>query len=82
MGASNANEMGLSQQLTPDELPGRTAATSRSFNRSMIVVFAPVGGLLGQVLGYRSMLIAAAGGFVLLAVATAATRLRSARFAA
>ena len=58
MGASNASEMGLRQQLTPDELQGRTAATVRSFNRAMIVIFAPIGGLLGEWFGYRWMLVA------------------------
>ena len=75
MGASNANEMGLRQQLTPDELQGRTAATMRSFNRAMIVIFAPIGGLLGQWLGYRWMLLAAGVGFLLVAAGMGADEL-------
>ena len=81
MGASNASEMGLRQQLTPDELQGRTAATVRSFNRSMIVIFAPIGGLLGEWFGYRWMLAASAIGFVCVATGMALTSFRRATFA-
>ena len=46
MGAENANEMGYRQAETPDALQGRMNATMRSINRAMIVVAAPLGGLL------------------------------------
>ena len=81
MGAANTNEMGLRQQLTPDGLQGRTAATMRSFNRAMIVIFAPIGGLLGERLGYRWILLAAAMGFAVVAAGMAATSFRTASFA-
>lgn len=51
----------------------------RSSNRTALVVVAPVGGLLGDSLGYRPMLWAAAVGFLLVAIALAASGFRSAR---
>ncbi|MEO6701968.1 MAG: MFS transporter, partial [Jatrophihabitantaceae bacterium] len=79
MGASNANEMGYSQSITPDELQGRTNATRRSMNRAMIVIGAPLGGLLADTVGYRLMLYAAAVGFGLVAAGLASSPYRSAR---
>jgi MFS family permease len=79
MGAENANEMGYWQVVTPDQLQGRTNATRRSINRAMIVVGAPIGGFLGDAIGYRAMLFTAAGGFLIVAVALAASRFRDAR---
>ena len=63
LGAENANEMGYRQVVTPDRLQGRMNATMRSINRAMIVIGAPVGGALGDAIGYRPMIWAAAGGF-------------------
>ena len=63
MGTANANEMGYSQSITPDHLQGRMNATMRSINRAMIVIGAPLGGLLADTVGYRPMLYAAAVGF-------------------
>ena len=79
MGAENANEMAYWQTATPDRLQGRTNATRRSANRAVIVVAAPLGGLLGDAAGYATGLVAA--GAVLVAVATAsiATGVRRAR---
>ncbi len=68
MGAENANEMGYWQAVTPDRLQGRTNATRRSVNRAMIVVGAPLGGLLGDAFGFRTVLAAAAVGFLLSAL--------------
>jgi MFS family permease len=79
LGMENANEMGYWQLVTPDELQGRMNATRRSINRSMIVIGAPVGGFLGDALGYRQMIWAAAGGFLVVAVALAFSRFRDAR---
>jgi MFS family permease len=79
MGAENANEMGYWQVATPDQLQGRMNATRRSINRSMIVVGAPIGGFLGDAIGYRAMLFTAAGGFLVVAAALAASRFRDAR---
>lgn len=79
MGTANANEMGYLQSITPDHLQGRSNATRRSVNRAMIVVGAPVGGLLADVVGYRPMLYAAAVGFALVAASLALSPFRHAR---
>ncbi|HEX6443699.1 MAG TPA: MFS transporter [Streptosporangiales bacterium] len=79
LGAENANEMGYRQAVTPDRLQGRMNATMRSLNRAMVVVGAPVGGLLADALGYRVMLWAAAAGFGAVGVALALSGFREAR---
>lgn len=79
MGASNANEMGYRQTVTPDHLQGRTNATMRSINRAMIVIGAPVGGVLGDAIGFRVMLWIAAAGILSVAIAFAVTPFRDAR---
>jgi predicted MFS family arabinose efflux permease len=79
MGASNPNEMGYRQAVTPDRLQGRTNATMRSINRAMIVVGAPVGGILGDALGYRTVLWIAAAGVALVALFLACSPVRTAR---
>jgi MFS family permease len=76
MGTGNANEMGYLQAITPDHLQGRSNATRRSINRAMIVIGAPVGGLLADAVGYRSMLYAAAVGFALVSAGLAVTPYR------
>src|SRR6185437_948072 len=67
MGTANPNEMGFLQSITPDHLQGRSNATRRSINRSMIVIGAPLGGLLADAVGYRAPLYGAAVGFGLVA---------------
>lgn len=79
IGASNANEMGYWQTATPDNLQGRTNATRRSINRGMIVVGAPLGGVIGDLIGLRAMLWSAAAGFLLVAFGLALTGVRRAR---
>ena len=79
MGAENANEMGYRQSVTPDRLQGRMNATMRSLNRAMIVVGAPLGGWLGDKIGYRNMLWIAAFGFLAVATALGLSRFRDAR---
>ncbi|MDQ2837712.1 MAG: MFS transporter [Actinomycetota bacterium] len=79
MGAENANEMGYLQSVTPDDLQGRTHATMRSINRAMIVIGAPLGGLLGDAIGFRAMLWIAAAGFLLVAITFALSPYRNAR---
>ena len=64
MGAEHANETGYRQTVTPDRLQGRMNATMRSINRSMIVIGAPLGGFLGDRIGYNNMLWIAALGFL------------------
>ncbi|HJQ00639.1 MAG TPA: MFS transporter [Jatrophihabitans sp.] len=80
MGTANANEMGYLQSITPDQLQGRSNATRRSINRAMIVIGAPLGGLLADVVGYRPMLYAAAAGFGLVSASLAISPYRHARF--
>lgn len=56
MGAASPNEMAYRQSVTPDRLQGRMNTTIRSLNRGMIVVGAPLGGLLADTAGYRTAL--------------------------
>lgn len=79
MGAENANEMAYWQTVTPDALQGRTNATRRSANRAVIVVMAPLGGLLGDAAGYGAALVAAGTTLVVVAALSAATGVRRAR---
>ena len=79
LGAETANEMGYEQAVTPDALLGRVRATVRTFNRSMIVVAAPVGGVLGDAVGLRPVLWLAAGGFLVVAAALGASPFRHVR---
>ena len=79
MGAENANTLGYRQSVTPDELQGRMNTTMRSINRAMVVVGAPLGGLLADSVGLRPVLYAAAAGFLLVAVGLALTPFRDAR---
>ena len=79
LGAENANEMGYWQAVTPDALQGRMNATRRSINRTMIVVGAPAGGLLGDAIGFRPMLWTASGGFLVAAGTLGLSRFRNAR---
>lgn len=78
-GIENANEMGYRQAVTPDELQGRMNTTMRSVNRAMIVVGAPVGGLLADAIGYRPTLWIAITGFAVVVVVLAASPFRHAR---
>ena len=79
LGASNANEMGYRQAVTPDALQSRMNTTMRSLNRAVIVVGAPIGGLIADHFGYRPALWIAAGGFLAGAALLAATPFRHAR---
>ncbi len=79
LGAENANSMGYRQAVTPDRLQGRMNITMRSVNRAMIVIGAPLGGLLADIIGYRPMLWIIAGGFTAVAAGLGASRYRTAR---
>jgi MFS family permease len=79
MGAENAHELGYRQAVTPDALQGRMNATMRSINRAMIVVGAPLGGLLGDAVGFRALLWIAAAGFLVVAATLAVSPFRTAR---
>ncbi|MCO1657252.1 MFS transporter [Pseudonocardia humida] len=56
MGLENPITLSYRQALTPDRLQGRMNATIRSFNRAMVVVGAPLGGLLADSAGLRTAL--------------------------
>ena len=79
MGVSNANEMGYKQSITPDHLQGRMNATMRSINRAMIVVGAPLGGLLADTIGFRVVLWVTVAGFLIIASGLTHTPYRTAR---
>jgi len=79
LGLSNANEMGYRQAVTPDALQGRTNTTMRSANRAMIVVGAPLGGLLATWLGYRPALWVGVAGFLVATAFLALSPFRGAR---
>lgn len=79
LGLQNANEMAYRQGITPDSLQGRTNITIRSFNRAMIVVGAPLGGLLADGIGYRPTFWIAIAGFVAVAGMLVLSPFRGAR---
>ena len=79
LGAENPNSLGYRQAVTPDALQGRMNTTMRSLNRAMIVVGAPLGGVIADRFGYRPALWIAAGGFLLVSLALAASPFRQAR---
>ena len=79
MGISNANEMGFRQAVTPDNLQGRMNTTIRSINRAMIVVGAPLGGVLAVTLGYRPTLWILAGCFLAIGLYLTISPFRGAR---
>lgn len=75
----NSHEMSYRQTLTPDTLQARTNTTMRAFNRAVIVVVAPFGGLLAVNAGIRPALIVAAAVFLVAAAILAASPFRTAR---
>lgn len=81
IGFSNSHEMSYRQALTPDALQARTNTTMRSFNRAVIVVGAPLGGLLAVQTSNRSALVAAAVVFGIAVVMLLASPFRKVRSA-
>lgn len=79
MGASNANEMAYRQAVTPDALQARMNTTMRSINRGMIVLGAPLGGVLADSIGFRPTLWIGVVGFALVATHLALSPFRHAR---
>ncbi len=79
MGMSNSHEMSYRQLVTPDELQARTNTTMRSLNRAVMVVAAPLAGILADRWGIRPTLLAAAAVFGLVAAGLAATSFRTVR---
>ncbi len=81
LGITGPHEMGYRQAVTPDRLQGRMNATMRSLNRAMIVIGAPLGGLLGESIGYRPALWLGVAGFLGAAIALAVSPVRTASYA-
>jgi len=79
MGMSNSHETSYRQLVTPDVLQARTNTTLRSLNRAVVVIVAPIAGILADAWGIRSMLAVAAVTFALAAGGLAATSFRSVR---
>ncbi|MFI9817062.1 MFS transporter [Saccharothrix variisporea] len=79
VGVDSPPEMGYRQAITPDHLQGRMNATIRSLNRAMIVVGAPLGGLLADLVGHRTALWVAVTGLVAQAVLITRSPVRTAR---
>ncbi len=79
MGFSNSHELSYRQILTPDELQARTNTTMRSFNRAVVVVVAPLGGLLADQTSNRTALVVAAVVFALAAAMLVASPFRRVR---
>ncbi len=71
--------MGYQQAITPDRLMGRMSATRRSINRGMIVIGAPMGGLVGAAIGIRSTMCLAAIGMALVTILMVVAGLHHAR---
>jgi predicted MFS family arabinose efflux permease len=76
MGLSNSHEMSYRQRLTPDALQARVNTTMRSFNRTVIVVVAPLAGWFADGLGLRPAIVVAAGVFALATAILLASPLR------
>jgi MFS family permease len=79
MGMSNSHEMSYRQLVTPDELQARTNTTLRAFNRAVVVIIAPIAGILADSWGIRPMLVLAAVIFALVAAGLGATSFRDVR---
>jgi len=72
-------DMAYRQGVTPDRLQGRMNTTMRSANRAVIVVGAPLGGLLADRAGSGVALAVSASGVALTAVLLSRTEFRTAR---
>jgi len=79
MGVEGPLEMGYQQAVTPDRLIARMSATRRSVNRGMIVIGAPLGGVIATVAGTDTALWAAAAFLLLASLVLLFSRFRNAR---
>ncbi len=79
MGMSNSHEMSFRQLITPDELQARTNTTLRSLNRAVMVIAAPLAGILADAWGIRPTLLLAAAIFALVAAGLAVSSFRTVR---
>ncbi|MBA8793766.1 MFS family permease [Friedmanniella endophytica] len=77
-GLEGPAEISFRQAVTPDRLQGRTNATGRSVNRSMIVLSAPLAGLLADRAGIPATLWVVAALFAVVAGWLALTPVRTA----
>ncbi|GAA1170254.1 MFS transporter [Pseudonocardia alaniniphila] len=78
-GAEGPIELAYRQAVTPDRLQGRTNATMRSLNRAVVVVGAPLGGLLADAAGPGPALWLSASGIATAALLLAVSGFRTAR---
>lgn len=79
IGMSNSHEMSYRQLITPDELQARTNTTLRSLNRAVMVIAAPLAGLLADAWGIRPTLLAASAVFGLVTLGLASSSVRTVR---
>lgn len=79
LGMSNSHETSYRQLVTPDELQARTNTTLRSVNRGVVVIIAPIAGILADTWGIRPMLVVAAVIFTLAAIGLGASSFRNVR---
>jgi len=76
----NSHEESYRQAVTPDGLRARTITTMRSFNRAILVVVAPLGGLLAVQTSNRFALACAALIFAAVVVILLASPIRAMRY--
>ena len=79
LGMSNSHEMSYRQLVTPDELQARTNTTLRSLNRAVMVIAAPLTGILADAWGMRPTLVVAAVIFAIVASGLAVSSFRNVR---
>ncbi len=79
IGMSNSHEMSFRQLVTPDELQARTNTTLRSLNRAVMVVVAPLAGILADAWGIRAILLVAVVIFAVVSVGLALSPFRTVR---
>jgi MFS family permease len=79
MGVEGPLEMGYQQAVTPDRLIARMSATRRSLNRGMIVIGAPLGGLIATVAGTGTAIWAAAAFLLFASLVLLFSKFRDAR---
>lgn len=79
MGAESPLEMGYQQAVTPDRLIARMSATMRSVNRGMIVLGAPLGGVIAAVAGVGTALWVAAAVMLVAGLVLLLSKFRTAR---
>ena len=77
MGMSNSHEMSYRQLVTPDELQARTNTMLHSLNRAVVVIVAPIAGVIADSWGIQPMLLVAAVIFALVAVGLSASSVRN-----